>query len=123
MKKLNQINIGTIVIILSLCSYAFGQSEHTYQSIDECTIGVASGKATSDNRPLVWKSRDATAINNEIFHNKSGKYKYIAVVSSGYESYSWMGINEKGFAIVNSVVYDLDYEETGFGNGDIMING
>ena len=33
-------------------------------SFEECTIGVAAGKATSNNRPLLWKTRDNSSAQN-----------------------------------------------------------
>ncbi|MCK4577498.1 MAG: hypothetical protein KAU50_01830, partial [Candidatus Marinimicrobia bacterium] len=85
-----------------------------------CTIGVASGTATSDGRPMVWKTRDyIDKPNNEVDYNTSYKYKFIAVINAG-ESYVRMGVNEKGFAIVNSSAYDLPEGSTGPGNGLTM---
>lgn len=78
-----------------------------YQEYEECTVGVASGRATSDGRPMIWKTRDAKAINNEVCFNDSGRYKYVAVFSAGATKSPWMGVNEKGFAILNSLSTDL----------------
>ena len=43
---------------------------------EECTIGVANGNATSDGRPMVWKTRDySSARDNEVKYNTSFRYK------------------------------------------------
>ncbi len=92
-----------------------------YQDPSEgCTIGVASGRATSDGRPLLWKTRDANAIDNAVYFNNSYAIKFVCVITSGLTSSSWMGVNELGFAIINSASTDLPAGNTGMGNGAIM---
>ena len=88
---------------------------------EECTAGVASGKATVDGRPLLWKTRDAGATDNEVIWNTSGRYPFVSVVSAGYLNSSWMGVNEKGFAIINTQSSDLQGAGSGPGNGDFMV--
>ncbi len=90
------------------------------QDFEECTIGVASGKATADGRPLVWKTRDnSSAPNNEVYFNTYYKYNFVSVITAGGTD-SWMGVNEKGFAILNSVSSDLPGGSSGLGNGRLM---
>ncbi|MGD2121136.1 MAG: carcinine hydrolase/isopenicillin-N N-acyltransferase family protein [Gemmatimonadota bacterium] len=88
--------------------------------LEECTAGVASGRATADGRPLLWKTRDAGAINNEVIWNTSGAYPFVSVISAGAESSSWMGVNEKGFAIINTASSDLPAAPSGLSNGQFM---
>ena len=90
-------------------------------SILECTIGVASGKATSDGRPLLWKTRDMTIEPNILYYNTSYKYKFIGVTTAKNTSFTWMGMNEHGFSIVASRIYDLKVTNTsGVASGQIM---
>jgi hypothetical protein len=99
-------------------------------SSEECTAGVASGKATTDGRPLLWKTRDAGATDNEVIWNTSGKIPFVSVITAGEPGSSWMGVNEKGFAIINTVSSDLAParggtpdtapEQPGLGNGTLM---
>ncbi len=87
---------------------------------EACTIGVASGMATSDGRPLLWKTRDnSDKPNNEVVFNTSYRYGFVEVVNAG-GSYAWMGVNEKGFAIVNSYAGDLPAASSGMTNGLLM---
>ncbi|MEE4311122.1 MAG: carcinine hydrolase/isopenicillin-N N-acyltransferase family protein, partial [candidate division KSB1 bacterium] len=96
------------------------QLEEPYPGGDECTIGVASGKATMDGRPLLWKSRDyASEPDNEVVYNMSSVNRYIAVTNAG-ETYVWMGVNDKGFSIVNSLCNDLQKAPYGPSNGQLM---
>jgi hypothetical protein len=82
---------------------------------------VASGKATADGRPLLWKTRDASDLDNEVIWNSSGRYPFVSVVGAGDSSSSWMGVNEKGFAIINTLSADLAADSVGFHNGSFMV--
>jgi hypothetical protein len=89
------------------------------QENEECTIGAASGRATADGRPLVWKTRDTSEINNEVAYITSYKYKFVAVTNAGVTA-PWMGVNEKGFAILNSKSSDLPSGSSGMVNESLM---
>ncbi|MFO8234836.1 MAG: T9SS type A sorting domain-containing protein [Bacteroidales bacterium] len=87
---------------------------------EECTIGVASGSATADGRPLLWKTRDySSAPDNKVRYNTSHKYKFLSVTNADSDL-AWMGTNEQGFAIVNSLSRDLNSGLSGPGNGTLM---
>jgi hypothetical protein len=96
------------------------QDKPAQEPLEECTAGVASGRATTDGRPLLWKTRDTSATNNEVIWNTSGRYGFVSVISAGSPSSSWMGVNEKGFAIINTASGDLPSGSTGMGNGTFM---
>jgi hypothetical protein len=87
---------------------------------EECTIGVASGSATADGRPLLWKTRDNPDYpDNEVYYNTAYPCRFIAVVNAngGPASEAWMGVNECGFAILNA-----DTEDS-MGKDDPQVNG
>lgn len=87
-----------------------------------CTTGVISGKATIDGRPLLWKNRDAPNKDNQLVQIAGGKYVCTAVVNAGQRSSIWMGVNEAGFCIENSVTKDLSEKGAkGMGNGSFML--
>lgn len=111
MKKIFLVSFIFVFILLLAFQNSYTQ--------EECTIGVASGKATEDGRPLLWKTRDTSEIDNEVNYNTSFKYKFIAVINAGGTS-AWMGVNEKGFAIINSLAKDLEKGDSGPGNGTLM---
>ncbi len=84
-----------------------------------CTIGLVLPEAASDGRPVVFKTRDITSWNLEFEANTSGTYTYI------YNKYTsnggaWMGINEAGFAIVQSAAYNLSPSAYGYTNSSIQ---
>jgi hypothetical protein len=73
---------------------------------------VAGGKATTDGSPLLWKTRDTSALDNEVTWNTSGKYHFVSITAGQPES-SWMGVNEMGFAIINTASSDLGSGRSG----------
>jgi hypothetical protein len=107
-------NYFTLLVFAYLsCTIAIAQ--------EECTIGVALGRATSDGRPLLWKTRDNDeAPNNTIKYDTKSTYKFIYVANAGTTSSAWMGVNEQGFAIINSASSDLPTTNQGLGNGSLM---
>jgi len=91
-------------------------------AVQACTIGVASGRATADGRPLLWKVRDNGAVpDNEVYYNTSLTLPFLAVVTAdgGPDSPAWMGANARGFALVNANVGELD-DPLSRANGEFM---
>ncbi len=77
-------------------------------SREECTCAVIGGKATVDNAPVLWKNRDTDNRLNEVVFVNEKPYSYMAIVNKGGSGRKvWCGLNEKGFAIINSVAYNL----------------
>jgi len=93
--------------------------ESSLLKLPACTTAVISGKATADGRPLLWKNRDAPAIHNEVVLFTEGPLKAIAVVNAGSHKSAWMGMNEAGLCIENSLSKDLGTpgKKSGLGNG------
>ena len=89
---------------------------------EACTTAVISGKATVDGRPLLWKNRDTSQIHNEVVLFEDGTLRAIGVVNAGSRKSIYMGVNEAGFCIENSLSKDLRISETteGFTNGRLM---
>jgi len=113
------LRIWILIFTLLTTLSAISQSDGNF-SQDECTIGVASGKATSDGRPMVWKTRDySSAPDNEVKYNTTFRHKFISVSTAGSD-YAWMGVNEHGFAIVNALSSDLPKGSSGPSNGAFM---
>lgn len=90
---------------------------------DACTTAVISGKVTPDGRPILWKNRDTTAsVHNEVaYFEEEDKLRFIGVTTAGSRRSVWMGVNEAGFCIENSVSNDLSVKGAkGLGNGRFM---
>ncbi len=78
-------------------------------TIFPCTVAVVSGKATPDGRPLMWKNRDTSGLDNKIIYFKGAKYAFIGLIAARDKKAEnvWAGINTEGFAIMNSASGDL----------------
>ncbi|TWU64918.1 BPL-N domain-containing protein [Crateriforma conspicua] len=89
-----------------------------------CTTAVISGRVTPDGRPLLWKNRDTTSsVHNEVVVIDDGPLRAIGVINAGHDTSVWMGMNEAGFCIENSLSLDLrddDDQRKGLGNGALM---
>lgn len=89
--------------------------------LEECTIAVLSGKATADGRPMLWKNRDSGYTDNELAYFDDGLYPYITVINAGDSLNAWIGVNERGFAVLNALSYNLpDSVNGGITNGCLM---
>jgi predicted alpha/beta superfamily hydrolase len=90
-------------------------------TINPCTVGVAIGKATADGRPLLWKTRDYEVKNNIVFYTQTDKYNFISDITPEYGfSKSWFGVNNRGFAIINTYIDDFPDGKNGPENGEFM---
>lgn len=88
---------------------------------EECSVGVAAGRATADGRPLLWKNRDARHRNNVVRHFTDGRWPYVALCNAGATKNVWGGANAAGFCIMNSLSRDLaGKSKQGPGNGRFM---
>jgi len=109
--------IGATLMMLSV---AFTIPSRSAQA---CTTAVISGKATADGRPILWKNRDTRVTRrNEVIRLTEGELEAIAVVNAGKTDSVWMGVNEAGFCIENSLTRDLatKSKKSGPGNGRLM---
>ena len=89
----------TIILIFALFSIAFA-----------CTSAIISGSATVDGRPILWKNRDTGSVENKfVFISDSGyDFMGIANVKDADSKEIWMGMNEKGFSIMNTASYNIN---------------
>ncbi len=67
-----------------------------------CTIGAFSSISTQSRLPLLWKNRDISNPDQAVYFFNDGIYQYLGLVYAGDSTRVWAGINEKGFAIINS---------------------
>jgi len=90
-------------LLLTVLAHAPGLAE------EECTTAIVTGPATPDGRPLLWKNRDTDARSNKVVYVGEQPYAYVAVTNAAEPSgrIVWGGLNERGFAIINSVAYNL----------------
>ncbi|MBO4571853.1 MAG: hypothetical protein J5699_08005 [Bacteroidales bacterium] len=75
-----------------------------------CTSVIITGKATKDGRPLMWKNTDGGDhfVAQRFSYHAEGKYAWLGLAQTAPNPVSaWFGVNEKGFAIMNTASHNL----------------
>ncbi|MCY2994478.1 MAG: hypothetical protein NTY19_42420 [Planctomycetota bacterium] len=74
-----------------------------------CSTAVFGPAATADGAPLLWKNRDTDVLSNKVVFVSEKPFSYLGLVNaeepSGRSVYA--GLNVEGFAIFNSVAFNL----------------
>ncbi len=102
--KMRRIILFTLLLLVSMGS---GISE-------ACTTFIISGKYTPDGKPILYKHRDTGTLDNALAYFTDGKYPYIGVVNGtkNWRGEVFGGYNSTGFAIMNSVAYNMNVGDT-----------
>lgn len=102
MKYFTSVITGVLVLLLSA------------QPADGCTSAIISGRLTANGRPMLWKNRDTGARSNFIARVASpdgepSSIPFTALFNEGDSllTEAWMGMNDNGFAIMNTASYNL----------------
>lgn len=100
MKKENLIIAGYVAAFLMLPLQ--GQA---------CTSAVVGAGASPYGRPMLWKHRDTSTIDNKVEYvaPKSGRHAYVALFNASDRTLAeaWTGMNDVGFAIMNTASYNI----------------
>ena len=92
------------------------------QGAEQCTSAVVS--AGPEGRPMLWKNRDTDTLSNKVVFRRDLPHSFLALVDKGDEGgrHAWAGLNDAGFAIMNTVAYNLPETagEAKDGEGAIM---
>ena len=101
-------------------------AERLPASLNECTTGLASGAATPDGRPLLWKNRDVGIADQEFHYVDDGRIPFISITYRGENDQYYGGLNAAGFAVENSNSYNLPggpgHNGWGYGDDDGFIH-
>jgi hypothetical protein len=78
-------------------------------SSQECTTAVFAGESTADGRPILWKNRDTDQLSNKVVFVDDKPFSFLGLVNADDADgrMVWAGLNAAGFAIANSVAYNL----------------
>lgn len=80
------------------------------QEMIGCTSMIVSGRVSASGKPLLWKHRDTGTEHNFVERvSRPGEYAYVALFNGGDSLLreAWMGMNDRGFAIMNTASYNL----------------
>lgn len=76
-----------------------------------CTSAIVGADMNPYGRPLLWKNRDTSNFDNKIEYipAKGDDFAYVALFNSNDSllNEAWMGMNEYGFAIMNTASYNI----------------
>lgn len=93
-----------ILLILIMCVCG------TVRSVG-CTSAIVSASASTTGRPLLWKHRDTGAPGNFLARVEAtdSTHAYVGLFNDGDSllTEAWMGMNDAGFAIMNTASYNL----------------
>jgi hypothetical protein len=76
---------------------------------DECSTAIVSGAASVDGCPILWKNRDTDHLANKVVFVAETPYSYLGLADADDASGRrvFLGLNSAGFAIMNTVAYNL----------------
>lgn len=102
MKKAIKIISVFLILFSSFILFAVPQKEG-------CTTAIINGAAAVDGVPMLWKNRDTGVLSNKVIYVDEKPYSYVALVNAKETSgrFAYAGLNSTGFAIMNSVAYNL----------------
>jgi hypothetical protein len=72
------------------------------------TVAIVGGSATQDGRPLLMKNRDnSEGPNQEYVYHFDSPYSYVGITYRDTTNQIWGGVNNVGFAIINSNIWNF----------------
>lgn len=76
-----------------------------------CTSGLFGASVTRDGRPLLWKHRDTSAVDNKVEYIPAadGSFAYVGLFNAADRecAEAWAGFNSAGLAIMNTASYNI----------------
>lgn len=76
-----------------------------------CTSAIVSASANPSGRPILWKHRDTSTTDNKVEYvaPSKGNFGYVALFNAADRDLkeAWMGMNEAGFAVMNTASYNI----------------
>ncbi|MDE7403299.1 MAG: hypothetical protein K2M87_07810 [Muribaculaceae bacterium] len=98
-------------ITKKLISYAMVAVAALPSAAFACTSAIVSADANPYGRPILWKHRDTSTIDNKIEYIPAdkGSLAYVALFNASDSALAeaWMGMNEAGFAVMNTASYNI----------------
>lgn len=80
-------------------------------NVEACTSAIVAAKASPYGRPMLWKHRDTSTIDNKVEYiaAKNGDHAYVALFNASDRrlEQAWTGMNDAGFAIMNTASYNI----------------
>ena len=76
---------------------------------DACTTAVVGPEASATGTPILWKNRDTSVLSNKVVFVDEEPYAYLCLANARADSgrSCFAGLNDAGFAIINTVAYNV----------------
>ena len=74
-----------------------------------CTSAVVAPGAALGGAPILWKNRDTPTLSNKVVYIDESPFDYLCLANARADSgrSCWAGLNASGFAIMNTVAYNV----------------
>ena len=77
-----------------------------------CTAAIIGASANPSGRPILWKHRDTSTTDNKVEYvapQSDSELGYVALFNASDKTLkeAWMGMNEAGFAVMNTASYNI----------------
>lgn len=76
-----------------------------------CTSAIVAASANPSGRPILWKHRDTSNVDNKVEYVPpvDGQFGYVALFNAADANLreAWMGVNDAGFAVMNTASYNI----------------
>lgn len=76
-----------------------------------CTSAIIGAELNPSGRPILWKHRDTSTIDNKVEYvpARGNEMGYVALFNAGDKELkeAWMGMNDAGFAVMNTASYNI----------------
>jgi hypothetical protein len=97
------------VIVVALALVLSRSLPTACAAAEECSAAIISSAASVEGRPILWKNRDTDTLHNKVVFVDETPHAYLGVAdaddASGRRVFA--GLNAAGFAIMNTVAYNL----------------
>lgn len=95
--------------LLMTLAFCFATPLFAQDRREQCTSAVLSPAASATGGAVLWKNRDTDTLSNKVVFVRETPHSYLALVNYDAASgrQAWTGLNSAGFAIMNTVAYNL----------------
>ncbi len=78
-------------------------------AVGACTTAVVAPEASTTGTPILWKNRDTPVLSNKVVFVDEAPFAYLCLANARADSgrSCFAGLNEAGFAIMNTVAYNV----------------
>ena len=79
------------------------------EAVDACTTAVVAPGGSATGTPVLWKNRDTSVLSNKVVYVDESPFDYLCLGNARADSgrSCFAGLNEAGFAIMNTVAYNV----------------